>query len=656
VGEPAFPGRFFYTTTPLPLSLTHGKTNLTLEIRSYGPVWTYAANFERYQKPMSGPSRGIYKIYSHTGEFISPSENEKQGVAPKKPSAAKSPGPEVLDQIKERVNHEIDARLNSKNPCSQMQLQLLARAYDVKWTHAYQNPKAIDPIVRGLDTLFAAFRKNPDLARAEPSAWNPDWYGLGVCGEVIWRRKMELEKLLDENIDDGRGGKITRRTAYTEMLVATRDWHRKNRRLYTNQTMINDLNGIYRANRGIEALSPGQALSEAEARRYLYESVGLEPWRDSDPGGDIASETGRRNWGVGTNYWQFTNKGLTRELGYVGSYGEVIDLVCDIYEATCPAPGQPGDEKIKSQLLKLAQARANFRYPAVDENGDRLMRLEQVVGWRDIHFPGYLTYAQRGGRPASALQAAAVTLDPMLIGIAQQMFNDNQFFKSEAVAMADGAQSLATTIGRLETPDEYELIKAQPPQSARLPMAPGQPDFVFADEQDGVVAVKNGEEILYASLYWRARFGVNFLGRVHFTTPTVDRIATVCEDVQFKPSGKFFTRPNWNNFFFGNGGPKYPVQIDSALAGEKLPIAAVPADVIFKPGDESVYAGRGDFYSLHYGNYLIGMNMTTDKTFELKTPGDISEARELVSQKTVKLNSPLKISPNSTVVLWLKGK
>jgi len=53
-----------------------------------------------------------------------------------------------------------------------------------------------------------------------------------------------MESRFDETIDDGHGGKISRRAAYTEMLVSCRDWHRKHRRLYTNQTILNDLNGI----------------------------------------------------------------------------------------------------------------------------------------------------------------------------------------------------------------------------------------------------------------------------------------------------------------------------------------------------------------------------------------------------------------------------
>jgi hypothetical protein len=652
VGEPAFPGRFFYTTTPLPVELTRGKTNVTLEIRSYGSIWTYARDFKELQKPMTEPSRGIYRIYIHTEGGFMPPPDEKQGEAPKDPPASMVAGSETLDQIKSRVNHELDGRLGAKTPCSQMQLQLLARAYDIQWTHGYHNPAAIEQMVRGLDALFVAYRKNPGLAQAEPSTWNPDWFGLGVCGEVIALRQAELGRYFDAEMDDGRGGRISRRAAYVEMLVACRDWHRQHRRLYTNQTMLNDLNGIYRANCGVAALAPGQALGEAAARRYLYESVGLEPWRGGDFDDAADAGAGRRNWGVGTNYWQFTAKGLTRELGYVGSYGEVIDLLCDVYNATRPGRGQPGDEMIRRQLLKLCQARANFRYPSVDENGNRVMRLEQVVGWRDSHFPGYLTYAQRATRDASALEAAAITLDPQLVGEAQQMIADNQFFNSELEAMKDPAQPLRTTIGRLETPDEYALIQSQPPQSSRLPMTRGQPDFVFSDEQDGVLAVKNGDEILYASLYWRARYAVNSLARVHFTTPAVDHIAVVREETLFTPSGQFFTRPNWINYAFGNGGPKFPVEIDSALAGERLPMAAVPPDVHIKPGDENVYAGKADFYSLRYGNYLVGMNLTRDKTFELKTPPENSEARELVSQKVLKLGGPLKVAPRSTVVLY----
>jgi hypothetical protein len=637
----AFPGRYVYNTTPLPPAMTLGRTNLNLEIRSSGPTWGYGSTFEKFQKPMTLPTRGIYGFYTHTDGFFSPPAGEKQGVAPQNPPVRTSPGAEVLDKLKARVNGEVNSLLKSARPLNEMQMEFLARAYFVKWTPAFQNPKVVSQVVKGMDALFAAWRENPGLAHNDPSTPNPGWFEFGPAGHAVSLLGEQVKPLLDAEIDDG-GKKISRRAAWSQLLVAGRDWHRHHRRLYTNQTMITDMN-IYLSNRGLEVVDPTNALPEAEARRYLYEAVALEPWRDSD---------GTPGSGVGTNYWQLTAKHLTKELGYVGYYGEVLDWATSIYNATRPAPGQPGDEKIKLQLEKIANARAVFRYPGTDEDGFRAMRIEAVVGWRDGgHYPGDVAYAERPTWDASALYAAAATLDADAVGHVQQMFADGQFFVSLERQMAQSG-SLRVTAGLLDVPDDYELLRSQPPSARRLPMTPGQPDFVFSDEEDGVVAVKNGDEILYASLYWRARNAVNFLARVHFTTPTVDRIAVVQEDAQFTPDGEFYARPDWTTFGFGNGGPGFPVGLHSANAGEKLPIAKIPDGVKFHPGDESVHAGKADFYALRYGNYLIGMNLTTDKTFELKTPADAGEAKELVSGKIMRPDAPPRIAPRSTMVLF----
>jgi hypothetical protein len=644
--EAPFPGRFIYNTTPLPLALTRGKTNMDFEIRSYGPTWGYTGDFEKFQKPLAEPTRGIYTFYTHTDGCFVPPADEKQGDAPASPPVRQSPGTEVVGRLKARVDGEVKKFLESKSPLNQQQMQFLAKAYFVKWTSAFQNSKAVSQVLKGLDATFAAYRKNPKLAQSDPTTYNPDWFGLGMAANALQLLSEPLQPFLNETIDDG-GKKISRSAAYSEMLVASCDWHRRHRRLYTNQTMINDLYGIYLCNRGVEAIDPANALSETEVRRYLYESIGLEPWRDSDPGADSHS------WGVGTNYWELTAKGLTKELGYVGYYGEVLDWATEIYEATRPAPGLPGDEKIKAQLEKIASARAVFRYHGTDADGFHAMRIEAVVGWRDSgHYPGNVAYGERPTWDASPLYEAAATLDPEAVGYAQQMFEDNQFFSSLEGQMAQN-NSLRVTAGLLGVPDQYELIKSQPSSTVRLPMTPGQPDFVFSDEEDGVVAIKNGDEILYASLYWRARYAVNFLARVHFTTPTMNRIAVVKEGVEFQPGGSFYTRPDWTTFGFGDGGPRYPQELHSAEAGEKLPIALVPSGVKFKPGDENVYAGKGEFYTLRYGNYLIGMNTTTDKTFSLLPPPEMKQASELVSKKSVVSDAPIQIGPRSTVVLWM---
>ncbi len=648
----AFPGRFIYNTTPLPLELTRGKTNLTLELRSAGPIWGYATTFAAFQNLMTAPTRGLYQIYIHTNGCFVPPADEQQGDAPKISFVRKEPGTNVLDQVKERVNGELKDCIRSKPPLNQMQMQFVARAYHIQWTVAYQNSNAVKKLLRSLDATYAAYRKKPGLAEADPATYNPGWFGLGPAGDVLRLMAVELKPFLDQKISDGAGKKITRRAAFSKMLVASRDWHRRNRRLYTNQSMINDLYGIYLSNRGIEVVDPTNALPENVIRRYLYESVGLEPWRDSDPGGGVAMETGRRNWGVGTNYWELTAKGLTKELGYVGYYGEVLDWVTAIYDATRPALDQPGDEKIREQLVRMGHARAIFRYPGFDAETNRAMRIEAVVGWRDgSHYPGDIAYAQRESWDGSTLGYVAATLDPAAIGYAQQMFADNQFFATLKEHMKKYSM-FRVTAGLLTVPDEYALLKSQPPQAARLPMTPGQPDFVFSDEEDGVVAIKNGDEILYASLYWRARYGINHLARVHYTTPRMDRIAVVQVETEFTPSGLFYPRPDWVGCAFLKGEPKYPPDLHSATAGERLPIAKIPAGVTFKPGDENAHAGKGDFYTLRYGDYLIGMNLTTDRTFALPPPAGVTAARELVSKTILKLDAPVPVPPRSTVVLW----
>jgi hypothetical protein len=270
---PGFNGRFFYNTFPLPLELTRGKTNLSFQVRSIGPTFAYASEFDKYQKPMTEPTRGIYQLYTHTDGFFLPPAEEKQGTAVVNPPVRPEPREEVLEHLKRRVNDELAREINATRPLNQMQMQFLAKAYHVRWTPAYRNPRAVEQLLKSLDAIFLAYRKHPQIAEADPATWNADWFGLGPSGDVLRLLADQLKPFLDAEIDDGTEKKLTRRAAYSEMLVVCRDWHRKHRRLYTNQSMINDLYGIYLANRGVEIVDPAKALPEEAVWRYLYESV-----------------------------------------------------------------------------------------------------------------------------------------------------------------------------------------------------------------------------------------------------------------------------------------------------------------------------------------------------------------------------------------------
>jgi hypothetical protein len=641
--NPVYNERFTYNTIPLPLNQTRGKTEITLSIQASGRIWGYGTTFDKYQYAMREPSRGIYNIYSHTNGCFTPPANEKQGLVPSGQSVLKQKGDDSFTALKQRVNKTIDGLVKSNKPLNQVQMQFLAKAYQVKWTYAYHNGKVIARLEDGLDNSYFSFVKNPKLAQSEPSTPNPDWFGLGISGQVVHLIFDQLKGDIDKPLGDEAGVKLSRRDAYTEMLLASREYHRSHRRQYSNQSMINDLYGIYYANKGIEDLRPEKALSEHDVRQYLYQSVGLQPW--------LGSETDHGpSRSAGDNYMQLTAMGLTKELGYVGYYGEVIDWATEIYDATRPAPGQPGDERIKSQLEKIALARSYFRYPALDSAGNRAMRIETIIGWRDVHFPGGVTYAQRATWDGSVLQVAAATLNPSLLGYVQQMMADNQYFSTVENEMAD--KGFRQTAGLLPVPDQYQFIIKQPLTGKVLPMSWSQPDLVFADPEDGVIAIKNGKEILYASLYWRARNAINFLAKVHYLIPQLERTAVVREEEEFEPSGLTYTRPDWVNFGFANGGLKYPEEMHSALAGEKLPIAKIPAEIAFKPGQENPYAGRASFYKLEYGKYLIGMNADKDKPHVMAVPAGFENAIELVSRKKIGGKTSISVPPSSTVVLF----
>ena len=646
-GGPQSPGRFFYRTAPLPASLTKGHKEIHCEIRSTGPIWGYGTTFDRFQKPMTEPTRGLYRVYIHSESAFVPPADEKQGKAPAD-TLRTTPGPEVLQASEDRVNHEINARLSDRRPLNQMQMMFLAESWHVQWTAAYHNDAVIRRVVESLDAFGLAWRKNPKLVQSDPATPNPDWFGAGPLGATLHWLAQPLAAQLGGRVA-GATDAVTRRKLLADLLSAAREWNSLNRRLYTNQSMIKDLYGIYYANRGLEVVAPEQAWTEDKARRYLYEAVGLQPWLGSDLSDGGSART------VGDNYFELTAKGLTKELGYVGSYGEVVDWVTKIYDATRPEFGAPGDPRLRDRLAEIALARAPFRYAALDDEGHRAMRLETVIGWRDNKYPGPVIYGQKPARDASALDAAYATRDPRLIGYAQQMIADNQFFGSLVTVMSENS-SLRNTHGLLLAPDAYQSINAMPPSPHRLPMSLGAPDFVFTDEEDGVVALKHGDEMFYASLYWRARNAVNFLAAVHLITPLYERQAIVNEEIRFTPSGNTYRRLPSVVFGFGNGGTniKYPSRSlpPSAYAGDELPIAAIPAGIPYKVGQESVFAGKGDFYVLSYGDYLIAMNTTIDRTFDFEVPGNFAAARDLVHPEAVPGGEGKRpVAPRSTVIL-----
>lgn len=644
-GNKPCPGRFYYYTLPLPLKYTRGKSEVNLELRSYGNTWDYGDTFEKYQHKMEGHTIGFYRAYIDTVPCFVPDKKEKQGKEIITTASIRpTPGIEILHELKDKVSARIRQIMAKDSPLGQQEIWLLADAYSVSWTPVYQQPEAIRKVRQGIDDHYKKYLDNPSIIYTDASVYNGDWMTTCLLARSIRSLWNELKDSLSAPFMS-----TTRNEAWSQLMLASLEYGTTHRRQYTNQSMIIDM-AIYECNRALMLMNPRKALPEYETLRYLYESLSLAPWL----GKVISPNEYERP--LGDNYWQLTSKGLTKELGFVGYYGEVLDWINHIYQATCvPEAPHSGDAKIKDQLLRIADARYHFRYPAVDDEGFRCFRAEAVVGWRDgNHYPGDIMYGDRGTAwDATPLLTAATTLDRKAIGIAQQMLKDNQFFSLIAKKLSD-AGNIRNLQSCLHVPDEYELIMQQPQQSCDLPMSATAPDYIFADEEDGVIAIKHGQEILYASLYWRARNAINKLAKVHYITPTMERLANVYTKVEFTDSGLRYTRPDWVNLGFW-GTREWYEGVHSAHAGEVLPIARIPEGIPFKPGDENAFAGRADFYLLEFGNYVIGMNSSTNKTTEIDVPS-ARKVLNLTNNKEIVTSGKVKIKPQSTIVLYIEKK
>lgn len=632
--EPMHRGGTVHLTSLLPESLTRGKQEIDLEIRSYGPIWGYGATYEILQKRLTAPCRAIHVLTTHTDPFLH-GKNVARSLHETAP-VRRDPGPEVIDAIRKRLHDQLSGMMNGNKPLPQDQLQLLGQGYHLSWTPVYQQTKTVQRIIEGVDACYRTYVADPKKEAELP------WRGLGYAADAVRQVAPQLMAQLEQDIDNGRGEMLRRRDAWAAMFVHSRDFHCRNRRQYTNQSMINDMLGIYLCNRALAVIKPAIAMEENAARRYLYESVSLEPWRGND-GGQGPEKP------LGDNFQQLTKRGLTRELGYVGYYGEILDWAAQIDQATAE-PGKPhtGDSKIREQLLKMTKARAFFRWPSTDALGNRAFRIETVIGWRDSDYPGVVCYAQRSSVESSPLGVAGLTLDPYPIGYVQQMMEDGQLFASLAALLPD--RRIATTLTLLHVPSQWEAVRQAPPSPHRLPMHASQPDFVFADEENGVVALKHKGEILYASLYWRSRESINQLSRVHHITPSTMRVATLRVKSTFDDSGHEYLRKNWTVFGFANGGPHDPAKPQSAHTGEKQPIALHPPNVNFQPGKESPFAGKANTYELSYGPYFIVMNCHASKNHSTAVPSTFQRSVRLDTHETFS-GKDITVPPGTTLVL-----
>ena len=649
---PLCPGRFVYTTLPLPPGLTNGKSAISLTLEPIGWIFQYGNSFEQRQKPFNQPSRGIYAAYTGTGAYFEPPAGEPRGVAPTL-SVRPSPGPEVMDAVRARVNTFAERLCADPTKIDKTVVRdhanliaFLAKAYQTPWCSAHNDARTLRKIVQEGDAYAI-------LQSRDPGFVGSDWPGAGPLGAAVLGvyPALQAAKVLDETIDLAGGKKETRQQAWADTLKASVDYWQAHRRSYTNQSMIIDTH-IYTANEGLRLLDASRALPRERVLGFLYQAMGIEPWTGSitaerSGGGADLPKGAYSEFPYGRHYYDMTTKGQGRELGYAAGYGETaVHWGSDIVRVT-------GDAKLRDQLAKLTKARAPFRYPLPDQDGYRALVLESIIDNRNGHYPGEVTYsASHGSRESEPMEAAVLTRDPVVIGMAQQCLADNQYFAYLTSHLDNGDPGVVQ--GLLNAVDDYEIVSKLPATHYRLPMSDGQPDFVWADEEDAVVAVKHGDRRLYFNFYYRAERAINGLVRIHDLTPRIERIVTARGEYQYTPSGHEYVREDWIDGIRGRGFPPPGPTVHQAWAGEKMPIQKRPDDApIPAYGDWGPFVGKADFYSLVYDHYVIGVNGSAAKSYRLSIPKGARSVKDLTTGKPRKVTPDVTVAPMSTVVLYI---
>ncbi|MCE5217247.1 hypothetical protein LLH03_09490 [bacterium] len=637
-GEAAFPGRFYYATYTLPRDMTQGKDHVTVKIGAVGSLSPYAPNPADRERPQTGLTRGIYRAYCHVDPWFEPGAEETQGVPPIVLHRLIPAGSPDLPAYQQQVDGAVTAmlrwqlygaewdalvargdapgsitgamlrpvRLEKKteqqwkdlaasrggdgNAVAMNALTVYAAAYGAPWSRYYHDASLLERIAKGLDY---ACRAQSSIGGFVAKAWvgGPErklagscleGFGTSALGQCLVLVGPELaaggfvDKACDDDGDPG-SPEISRRQAWAQMLAKHRDFLAGpyGRGHATNQDMA-QMGALWLANEAIRFLEPDKAWPRDRALSYVYSAAGIAK--------DVLG-----------GYW-VTRKGLCLEPwgtlggGYCGNYG------ANCVRELCRLAAMTGDAQVRQKAVDAVGAFAPFVFPSTDDAGFACMRKEDIVNTRNTHWPCAINY---GGDWI----AAGAFHDPVALRSVQLYLEHGNLFgvlPESNAHFADSVTQAVLTMAQLQ-----EALK-QPLSACRFPMEEGLPDFAWVDEQAGTAAVKHGEARLYLALNWRRGFRdgkrdpehawVNNIARLHYTTPTIDRIATIAM--------------------------------------------------------ESPY-GFGKLYLCSYGPYWVAMNLSEDTGYTVRPPkGAATRAVDLISARRYDLPAEITVAPRSSVMLY----
>ncbi len=793
-----FVDSYYYLTAIIPLDVTEGKTSVNVTLLYQNTFHEYGSDYSAKHPTVTGASRGIYEIYTHTNAYIS-TDNTDNLVDESKittlgytledtDEAVLAKRDELVELINNLIPYNSDGSVNTDELSSSIAAMDLNRYAGnriaallfvsgdnlnvpgtEKGTDGYvENPllvseDVIDAVVYGtilrIDAMADKYYTDP--ATVYTYGHQSDWGGFyqWIATELMYLSWLDdADRLVDMGLDGSpvttyfsdnletwlseditvNGETVNRKEAWEKMFLANYNYARTHIPTYSNQIEACS-NGAYLANYALRVIDPDGDLGESiqSSKRFLYAALGAEPYLGNDvldadnnsvyltvsdvdeAGYDYAAkdangniqtidvdgisyivdENGERihkkeaNWG--RNYYTVTENGVSRELNYVGSYGDRIPGFNGITKWLC-------DTTAIERFLKMCNARQSLSHSILYDNGDDTyayaMTADAWIESRECAFPMHkVSYISTNDsteaieRPIAIVRTLELlenhsdiygtsedhdseydeiwTLAEKMYGIVNQDLNDGWYY--EAVTGFDTSKFFQTNDVNLDWFRLYWYIREKGDNGERMLLTQydnttdKSGSFVdtettalsFYDQEDDTVGIV---EMNYKAF----EYGVNGIGRIHIIEDGVNKAANVQVDSYYTPDvGEWTIRENLVGGTIQGGS--------SALAGDIVPVNAGIIDDVNPNMEKSAYLGMAEFYVMQYGQYLIGMNTTDDyeyrlddgtysnaKTYYMNVPDDYTDSTiyDLISGEYLEVVDGKVEVPKDTAVVCKIGQ
>jgi hypothetical protein len=682
------PGAFAYNTLIIPRKATDGKSMVVVRIRAYGRYWGYAqqGNFAGYQRAMEGDMPPIYDIYTSTDPVINLSD-EVQGSLAQYASAASKAITQQLTDLKNTVSttlanaikNEVEGNdfkpayaNNNFNVVLAMGMAYQKGIYGTNSTDlAKKIRNAIDSMVyinylvkQGADIKVSAKGQTATLQTAG-AGWGGLFGGQGMGMYLLWKAGKITDLWLNKKVDLGIGNDTTtRRAQWIAAFKESLDYGltKNGRRFITNQLMEAS-HSVYGACLALYALDNTTYHNAPKlGLRMMREALGLEVFTgvpaNSTFDGSIKDADGYPTYQLGDsastntnlNFWGkdfhcTTAMGNGREQGYTctSCYGNMGGRISDMYIATTYDPyigtivGGEGDKDILQVAVNNCKYQAYFTYPTVDADGYRGITSESPICWRNRYEPGKNYYGN--------LVVAALSGDEELMGHLLQAYKEGRFtIDTSYILYPYYTRSYYTT----EALDKLiDFASSHDVDYTKMPSTDGEVDYVVGDPDDGIVAIKHGDNHLFVN--FMSESNLLSSGAAHLITPTqTQRIWFVPDKIEYFHSGHTATLPNtyWN----GNHKITYPDNPEMANGGMTYEYPAYDEE-----GNYNTNRPLCQYYQQLLGQYLVAENCSSSKSYNLEMTKAIDgkKAVDIATGQTVTLSSSILMKPGECKAYYL---